>query len=120
MTQRARLNDINDISGAIVGAAYRIAGKLGPGLMESVYERILARDLMRQGLHIERQKWISFAFEDMYFENAFRVDLIILRAVVVEVKSAPVLAPTQHKQLLTSCVSSISALAFCSTSAPRE
>jgi GxxExxY protein len=101
MTQGPQLKDINDISGVIVGAAYRIVGKLGPGLMESVYERILVRDLMKKGLHVERQKWISFEFEEMFFENAFRVDLIVERAVVVEVKSMPILTPAQHKQLLT-------------------
>ena len=93
--------DLNLITGHIVHAAYRIHSKLGPGLMESVYETILARDLMAQGLFVERQKSISFDFEGLWFDDACRVDLIVQRAVVVEVKSTIAHNDVFEKQLLT-------------------
>lgn len=104
MTQRRRGAEMNDrdvITGRIVDAAYRIHSRLGPGLLESVYEAILARDLKRHGLHVERQKPVSFDFEGLWFENAFRADLIVENAVIVEVKSVPALTNLHEKQLLT-------------------
>ena len=91
---------LNDISGAVVRAGVRIHGKLGPGLLESVYEVILARDLARLGLQVERQKPISFEFEGTRFEEAFRPDLIVNGAVVVEIKAAQAPNPVFERQLL--------------------
>lgn len=95
------MENLNNISGAIIGASYRIATKLGPGLLESVYETVLARDLTRTGLHVERQKLISFDFEGLWFENAYKVDLLVGHSVVVEIKSVVAVAPEHKKQLLT-------------------
>ena len=53
------MTELDHITGAIIGASYRIATRLGPGLLESVYEKVLARDLTRSGLHVERQKWTA-------------------------------------------------------------
>jgi len=94
-------NELNTVTGAIVDAAFNIDVNLGPGLLESVYETILARDLARQGFHVERQKTISFDYQGLWFENAFRVDLLIESQVVVEVKSVVSLAEAHTKQLLT-------------------
>lgn len=93
--------DLNLVTGQIIDSAVRIHMSLGPGLLESVYEAILARDLARRGYFVERQKPVSFDFDGMWFENAFRADLIIERAVVVEIKSAVALTPVDEKQLLT-------------------
>jgi iron complex transport system substrate-binding protein len=95
------MSDLNRISGIIVDVGFQISVKLGPGLLENIYERILARDLTRRGLQVERQKRISFDYEGMWFADAFRVDLLVEQAIVVEVKSVPALGPAQHKQLLT-------------------
>lgn len=92
---------LNFITGAIVSAAVRIHQKLGPGLLESVYEVILARDLSRAGFFIERQKPISFEFEGTLFHDAFRPDLIVNRLVVVELKATRVMDPVCERQLLT-------------------
>lgn len=62
---------------------------------------VLARELERQGLRVERQKPIQIVFEDMYFDDAFRVDLLVERMVVVELKSIEKLAPVHSKQVLT-------------------
>jgi GxxExxY protein len=84
----AEVDELNVITGAVVGAGVRIHRKLGPGLLESVYEVVLARDLVRMGFRIERQKSVTFDFEGTTFEDAFRPDLIINNAVIVEVKAA--------------------------------
>ena len=95
------MNDLNRITGVIVDSAFRIHSTLGPGLMEHVYESILARDLARRGVGIERQRSISFDFEGLWFEDACRVDLIVERCVVVEIKSVATILPRHHKQVLT-------------------
>ena len=95
------MNDLNGITGVIVDSAVRIHSTLGPGLMERVYETILARDLARRGLAIERQRSISFDFEGLWFDDACRVDLVVERCVVVEIKSVAMVVPRHHKQLLT-------------------
>jgi GxxExxY protein len=95
------MEDLNQVTGAIIGASFRIMQRLGPGLKESVYEIVLARDLSRSGLTVERQKQISFDFEGLWFENAFRIDLVVNKAVAVEIKSVRELTPDFKKQLLT-------------------
>jgi iron complex transport system substrate-binding protein len=69
--------------------------------MESVYETILARDLARRGLAVERQRTISFDFEGLWFEDACRVDLVVERSVAVEIKSSVTILPRHGQQLLT-------------------
>lgn len=93
--------ELNVITGRIVDAAVRIHSTLGPGLLESVYENILARDLVRSGLEVVRQKSVSFEYEGMRFENAFRPDLVIGGAIIVEVKSLPAFCAVHERQLLT-------------------
>lgn len=95
------MNDMNRVTGMIVDSAFRIHSRLGPGLMESVYETILSRDLARRGFSIERQKSISFDFEGLWFADACRVDLVVNRSVAIEIKSVAMLLPRHHKQLLT-------------------
>jgi GxxExxY protein len=84
-----------------VDAAFHIHSKLGPGLLESVYEVILAKELERRGVFIERQKAVPIEFEGLHFEEGFRADLIVERAVVVELKSVETLASVHYKQVLT-------------------
>jgi GxxExxY protein len=93
--------ELDDITGAIVDAAIKIHQDLGPGLLESVYEAVLARALERRGLRIERQKIIRFEYDGMVFEEGFRTDLLVEGCVVVELKSVEKLAPVHGKQLLT-------------------
>jgi GxxExxY protein len=95
------MSDINRITGEIVDAAYRVHSRLGPGLLEKVYEAILMRSLERRGLRVERQKPISFEFDGIRFDDAFCADLMVEEKVVVELKSVEKLAPVHHKQLLT-------------------
>jgi len=92
---------LDDITGEIVDAAYKLHTGLGPGLLESVYEVVLARDLVRRGLRVERQKPISFDYDGLHFEAGLRIDLMIEDRVVVEIKSVDVLVPVHAKQVLT-------------------
>ncbi len=89
------------VTGAIIEAAINIHKSLGPGLLESVYERVLASELERRGYEVQRQKPVSFEYDGMVFEDAYRVDLIVNQCVVVEIKSIEAIAPVHCKQTLT-------------------
>jgi iron complex transport system substrate-binding protein len=93
--------ELDEITGTIVDAALLVHRRLGPGLLESAYEVILAAVLARRGLRVERQLPINFCFEGIEFEQAFRVDLLVEQRVVVEVKSVERLARVHPKQVLT-------------------
>jgi GxxExxY protein len=93
--------EINKITGAIVDAAYRIHEEAGPGLLESVYERILIDLLKSEGLSVERQVSIPIRFGGKIYNDAFRADLIVEGLVIVEIKSVDRLAPIHKKQVLT-------------------
>jgi GxxExxY protein len=93
--------EANQITGTIVSAAYDIHTRIGPGLLESVYEAVLARTLEQRGLHVERQKPIVFEFEGMRFDEAFRADLLVEGRVLVELKAVEKLARVHGKQVLT-------------------
>ncbi len=91
----------NEIATIIVNTAFDIHFKLGPGLLESVYEEILHYELINQGLKVERQKGIPVIWDDLKMELGYRADLIIENKVIVELKSVEVIAPVHPKQLLT-------------------
>ena len=93
--------DGNDIAKQIVDAAYRIHTALGPGLLESVYEVVLAYELEKRGLRTVRQQTIPVVYEDTRIEMGFRADLIVEDKVIVEIKSVESVAPVHRKQLLT-------------------
>lgn len=95
------MNDLSDISGRIVDAAIHVHSRLGPGLLESVYESTLAYELHKRGLSVERQVPVPVVYDELRFEEGFRADLIVEKAVVVELKSVETLAPVHSKQLLT-------------------
>jgi GxxExxY protein len=95
------MKELNEISGEIVDAAFHLHSTLGPGLLETVYEVILARQLERRGLSVERQKIVPIEFDGLHFDEGFRADLIVEHCVVVELKSVERLAPVHSKQLLT-------------------
>lgn len=95
------IEDSKETTRQIVDSAYRIHVGLGPGLLESVYETVLARDLVRRGLRIERQKVLSFEFDGLRFDDNLRIDLLVESNVIVEVKSVERVLPVHGKQLLT-------------------
>jgi GxxExxY protein len=91
----------NAISKEIVDAAFKIHTKLGPGLLESVYEVILAHELKKRGLRVDRQISIPIIWDDIRFEEGYRYDLLVNDKVLVEVKSVEAVAPIHKKQVLT-------------------
>lgn len=91
----------NEISGDIVDAAVKLHQRLGPGLLESAYEMILAAELVRRGHRVETQAPVSFDYEGMKFENAFRVDMIVDEQIVVELKATEQKNPVFARQLKT-------------------
>ncbi|MCE9501512.1 MAG: GxxExxY protein [Leptospira sp.] len=91
----------NEIAKIIVDACYKIHTTLGPGLLESVYEIILIKELTKRGLKVESQINIPIVYEDLKIDNAFRADLIVNGIVIVEIKSVEQTAKVHYKQLLT-------------------
>ena len=91
----------NQIAKEVVDAAVKIHTKLGPGLLESVYEAVLARELERRGLRVERQVPIPIEYEGLKFDEGFRADIIVEGKVILELKSVEQLAKVHYKQLST-------------------
>jgi GxxExxY protein len=91
----------NEISGAIVDAAYQLHAKLGPGLLESVYEELLSYELTKRNLKVERQKQVPVFYDENKIDLGFRADLVVEDIVLVELKSVETLAPVHKKQILT-------------------
>lgn len=95
------MKDINLVSADVVDCAIHIHRELGPGLLESVYEQVLAASLNRRGYKVDRQRPVDICFDGMTFPAAFRVDLLIDDRLVVEIKSVDKLNPVHAKQVLT-------------------
>ncbi|MEO8235600.1 MAG: GxxExxY protein [Flavobacterium sp.] len=91
----------NEISKIIVDVSYKIHTKLGPGLLESVYEAILYHELVKRGLSVERQKPIPVIWDDVFLDIGFRTDLIVENKVIIEIKSVEQISRVHSKQLLT-------------------
>lgn len=91
----------NEIASHVVDCAIKIHKRIGPGVYESVYERILAYELRKRGIIAECQVAVPLIYEELRFEEAFRADIIIDRKVLIELKSVENLAPVHKKQVLT-------------------
>jgi GxxExxY protein len=91
----------NEIAKIVVDAAFQIHKRLGPGLLETVYEVVLAHDLKRRGLKVKRQVPVAIIYDDIKFDEGFRADLIVEEKVIVELKSVEKVIPVHKKQLLT-------------------
>ena len=91
----------NEIAKKIVDAAYQVHTKLGPGLLESVYEVVLAHEIKQRGLSVTRQKSIPVKYDDMVFNEGYRADIVVEDSVIIELKSVEATAPVHKKQLLT-------------------
>ena len=93
--------DLDTITGAVIDASIKLHQALGPGLLEQVYETILARDLTRKGFSVERQKVVRFEYDGIEFDEGLRLDLLVESTVIVELKSVETVAPVHKKQVLT-------------------
>lgn len=93
--------DINDVTGRIIGAAMAVHSELGPGLLESSYEICMTLEMINSALEFERQKTIPIMYKGIAMESAYRVDFLVCRAVIVELKSVERLDPIHTAQVLT-------------------
>lgn len=91
----------NSIAKQIVDAAFQVHQKLGPGLLESVYEMVLGYELEKRGYSIQRQKAIPIKYDKLIFDEGFRADIIVENTVIIELKSVESIQPVHKKQLLT-------------------
>jgi GxxExxY protein len=98
MDPRDRLNQITD---QIIGAAIAVHSVLGPGLLESAYETCLEHELVQLGLTVERQVPLPVVYRGVRLECGYRLDLLVERLVVVEVKAVSELAPIHDAQLIS-------------------
>ncbi len=95
------MTDVDRISGDVLDLAIRLHRDLGPGLLETVYETVLASQLARMGYHVERQKPVDIEYDGMRFEAAFRIDILVEGKLLIEIKSVDRLHAAHAKQLLT-------------------
>ena len=91
----------NEITGDILDASIKLHRQFGAGLLESVYETLLEIELKKRGHKVERQNTISFEYEGVMLENAFRLDMLVDDKVIVELKSTEKMSPVFAKQLKT-------------------
>jgi GxxExxY protein len=91
----------NEIGTIVVDAAIQVHRALGPGLLESVYEIVLAHELEERGLQIMRQVPIPIVYKDHLFSEAFRADIMVNEKVVLELKSVERVTPAHKKQIQT-------------------
>ena len=91
----------NDAAKQVLDAAFTVHNALGPGLLESVYEVVLAHELRKRGVAVERQKAIGIRYDGLVFDEGFRADLVVEHIVIAELKSVDALAAVHGKQLLT-------------------
>ena len=95
------MKDIDSISGDVIEVAMRMHRELGPGLLESVYEALMAGRLAQMGYSVARQRAVDIQFDGMHFEGAFRIYLLVDERLLVEIKSVERLTGAHAKQLLT-------------------
>jgi GxxExxY protein len=93
--------DINEISGSVVDAAMKVHTALGPGLLESVYEKCLKHELTKRGLRVETQVWLTVVYDGVEIEGGYKIDLLVEGQVVVELKVVEQILDIHKAQLLS-------------------
>lgn len=100
-TKGTKSTKVEEVARAVVDSAMMVHRTLGPGLLESVYEKCLALELVERGFDVEVQKQIPVAYRNLRLDAGFRADLIVDRNVLVELKSVDTLQPVHTAQVLT-------------------
>ena len=91
----------NEIAKMIVDVAFHVHVRLGPGLLESVYQEVMAYELKKRGLHVLAKEPVPIIYDDLRFDKGYEADLIVEHKVIVELKSVEAVHPVHKKQLLT-------------------
>lgn len=97
---RNKLNE-NEISEIVVDVAFKLHSSLGPGLLESVYQELFVYKLKERGLSVESEIELPLVYEGKQFSSTYRIDILVEKLVIVELKSVENLLPVHKKQLLT-------------------
>ena len=93
--------DINQLSSKIIGAAIEVHKALGPGLLESAYEKCLCHELRLRGLSFDSQKPLPLVFKGEKLDCGYRLDIVVENAIILELKSCEKIEPIHKAQLLT-------------------
>jgi len=93
--------DVNKITETIIGCAIEVHRALGPGLLESAYEECLFFELQKAGLFVERQYPVPVVYKEIHLECGYRIDLLVEKTVVVELKTVDAFNPVHEAQILT-------------------
>lgn len=99
--ENAEKTDMRELTGKIIGAAIEIHKALGPGLLESAYEECLAYEMRLRGCGFERQVPLPVAYKGVSLDCGYRLDFVVQKAVVLELKAVDTLLPIHEAQLLT-------------------
>ncbi len=91
----------NELSYKIRGAIFKIYDVLGPGLLESAYEAVLAYELNKQGLQVKTQVALPLIYEEIKMNIGYRIDILVENKVIVEIKSVEAISEVHHKQVIT-------------------
>jgi GxxExxY protein len=94
-------DQLNKITGDIIGSAIKVHRALGPGLLESAYETCLVFEILQHGLKVERKKSLPVVYRDVKLDCGYRLDLFVENAVIVEIKAVDHLMPIHEAQLLS-------------------
>jgi GxxExxY protein len=95
------MRELNELTGIIIASAIDVHRALGPGLLESVYQRVLVDALRRKGLDVQSQIPVQFVYDDIQFDDGLRLDLFVEGRVIVELKSIEQVSAVHKKQVLT-------------------
>ena len=95
------MEQVNEFSGRIIGAAIEVHRHLGPGLLESAYEECLNYELVKSGLSVRKQEPVPILYKEVRLEYGYRIDLLVENLVVVELKAVDALLPVHEAQILT-------------------
>ena len=93
--------ELNDLSGAIIGAAVEVHKRLGPGLLESAYRKCLAYELRKRGFNVSEEHPVPVVYDEVKLECGFRADLIVNQLIVVELKAKSKIHPVDEAQTLS-------------------
>ncbi len=91
----------NEISYKIRGAIFKVYNALGPGLLESAYEAVLAYELNKQGLEVKTQVPLPLIYEEVKLDVGYRIDILVENKVIIEIKSVEAISEVHHKQVIT-------------------
>jgi len=95
------INELNDLTHKIIGCAIEVHKQLGPGLLESAYEECLCYELSLNGLNYERQVPVPVVYKEIKLNTGYRIDVLVEKIVIVELKAIEALTPVHEAQILT-------------------